>query len=302
MLLVVGASGNLGREAVRQALAGGHAVRAAARRPDALAHLTARGVEVVRMDLTDPPSVVRACQGVDAVVAAAHALLGSGANRSPQVDGAGNRILTDAAREAGVQHMVFLSTVGASPTAAVRFLRTKYAAEAHVRASGMRYTILRPTAFMEAHARQFIGTPLLTKGRVTIPGSGRNPINLIAAADAARYVMIGLADPRARDRVLEIGGWDNVTKDEIARTYARTAGVEARLRHVPRRVLRAGSVALGRVKPEIADALRLLSWVDSTDQTLDPTALQREFPFDMIRLEDFVRRDVASSRGGRATL
>ena len=53
-------------------------------------------------------------------------------------------------------------------------------------------------------------------GRVIIPGSGRNPINLIAAADVARYVIIGLTDPRARDRVLEVGGWDNTTKDEIA--------------------------------------------------------------------------------------
>ncbi|MFP3712426.1 SDR family oxidoreductase [Puerhibacterium sp. TATVAM-FAB25] len=296
MMLVVGASGNLGRETVRLALAGGHAVRAAARRPDALAHLRAHGVDVVQMDLTDPRSIARACQGVEAVVAAAHSLLGSGANRSPRVDGDGNRMLTDAAREAGVQHMVFLSTVGASPTADVEFLRTKHAAEEHVRASGMRYTILRPTAFMEAHARQYIGTPLLTRGRVTIPGSGRSPINLIAAADAARYVLIGLTDPRARDRVLEIGGWDNVTKDEIARTYARKAGISPRVRHLPRGLLRAGSVALGPVKPEVADALRLLLWVDGSDQTLDPTALQHEFPFDMVRLEGFVQRDVEAFR------
>ena len=62
----------------------------------------------------------------------------------------------------------------------------------------MTYTILRPSAFMDSHAHQFIGAPLVRTGKVVIPGSGRNPINLIAAADVARYVVIGLTDSRAR--------------------------------------------------------------------------------------------------------
>ncbi len=83
---------------------------------------------------------------------------------------------------------------------------------------------------METHAHQLIGLPLLKTGRVTIVGAGVNPLNFIAAADVARYVML-----------------------------------------------------------------------QTTDQTLDPTDLQREFPFDMIRVDDFIRRDVESFEAPRST-
>lgn len=300
MILVVGATGHLGRETVRQALEAGLAVRAASRRPESLADLSGIGAEAVRLDLTDAESVARACRGVDGVVAAAHSLLGSGRYRSDRVDGSGNRRLVDLAGEAGVRHVVLLSSVGASPSAPVAHLRIKHAAEQHVRSSGLDHTVLRPSAFMESHAHDFIGAPLMRTGRVLIPGSGRNPINLIAAADVARYVVIALTDPRARDRVLEVGGWDNRSKDDIARTYARVAGVEPVIRHLPPGVLRVAGTVLGPLRPGVADALRLLHWADTTDQVHDPSPLQREFPFDMVRLDEFIDRDVASFRSGRA--
>lgn len=294
MILVVGASGNLGRETVRLALDAGFPVRAAARQPEKLAHLTDRGVEVVHLDLVDPDSIARACRGVDGVVATAHSLVGSGVYRSPRVDGTGNQTLFDAARNAGVRHIVFLSTVGAAPAARVAFFRTKYAAEEHLRRSGIGYTILRPTAYMETHAHEFMGLPLLEKGKVTIVGAGRNPLNLIAAADVARYVMLGLTDPRAHNRILEIGGWDNRSHNELAAAYARIADITPRIRHLPLGVVKTASAVLQPFKPEVSDLLRLLDLVETTDQTLDPTELQREFPFEMIRLDDFIRHDVES--------
>lgn len=293
-ILVIGATGNLGRHTVRQALDAGLTVRAASRQPEKLAHLRTSGVEIVHADLIDAESVAQACAGVDGVVATAHSLLGSGRYRSQRVDGVGNQTLVEAARRAAVRHLVFVSSVGAAPTAPVEQLRTKFAVEEHVRDSGMDHTILRPSAFMESHAHQFIGVPLLRTGRVVIPGSGRNAINLIAAADMARYVLISLTDPRASNRVLEVGGWDNRTKDDIARTYARMANITPKIRHLPPRVLRAGSHMLQPIRPGVADALRLLHWADTTAQTMDPTSLQAEFPFEMVRLDDFIEQDAAS--------
>lgn len=293
-ILVIGATGNLGRHTVRQALEAGLKVRAASRHPEKLAYLGASGVEVVHADLIDPESVTRACAGIEGVVATAHSLLGSGKYRSSRVDGVGNQTLVEAARRTGVRHLVFVSSVGAAPTAPVEQLRTKFAVEEHIRDSGVDHTILRPSAFMESHAHQFIGAPLLKSGRVVIPGSGRNAINLIAAADVARYVLISLTDPRASNRVLEVGGWDNRTKDDIARTYARLANITPKIRHLPSRVLRTGSHLLQPVRPGVADALRLLHWADTTRQTMDPTRLQEEFPFEMVRLDDFIEQDTVS--------
>ena len=94
MILVVGASGFLGRETVRQLLAAGQRVRAAARIPDTVADLRQLGAEIVHADLIDPASLASACNGIDAVFAAAHSLHGcwqicvasGGRRRPPRAD------------------------------------------------------------------------------------------------------------------------------------------------------------------------------------------------------------------------
>lgn len=68
MILVVGANGFLGRETVRQLLAAGQRVCAAACVPDTVADLRQRGAEVVHADLIDPASPASACNGIDAHV------------------------------------------------------------------------------------------------------------------------------------------------------------------------------------------------------------------------------------------
>ena len=102
MILVVGASGYLGGYAVRRLLAAGQRVRAASRTPSRLAALQALGADVVAADLVDRGSLERACRGADAVLAAAHALMGTGRHASEHVDDRGHRDLIDVARHAGV--------------------------------------------------------------------------------------------------------------------------------------------------------------------------------------------------------
>jgi uncharacterized protein YbjT (DUF2867 family) len=72
MFLIVGATGVLGREATRQLLAAGYQVRAMTRNPESATDLKELGAEVIQGDLIDPPSLERACQGIEAVLAAAH--------------------------------------------------------------------------------------------------------------------------------------------------------------------------------------------------------------------------------------
>ena len=104
------------------------------------------GAEVVQGDLCDVASLRRACAGVDTVLAAAHSLLGRGAEASYYVDDLGHKQLIDAAKAAGVQHFVYTSVHGTGPDASVPFNQTKYAIEQYLAASGLSYTILRPTA------------------------------------------------------------------------------------------------------------------------------------------------------------
>src|SRR5260370_31515992 len=169
-----------------------------------LAHRKQQWLEIVSGDLRDLASLTSACQGVEQVLAAAHALDGKGDNNPRTVDDMGNRQLIYAAKDAGVKHFVYMSVQGASPDSPLEFFRIKYRTEEYLRASGLNFTILRPGAYMELWA-QLIGQPIREQGKTTIFGRGNNAINFVSVQDVARFVSIALDDPRARNAVIEVG-------------------------------------------------------------------------------------------------
>src|SRR6185503_17519311 len=165
MILVVGATGNLGRKVVRSLRASGEEVRAMTRVISKADELKALGAQPVRGDLTDPESLDFALRGTRAVVLAAHSILGRGAESSEAVDDEGHRALIDRAKSAGVEHIVYTSILGASHDHPLDFGRTKARIEDHLRDSGIAYTILRPASFMEIHAYQLIGKAVFEGNR-----------------------------------------------------------------------------------------------------------------------------------------
>jgi uncharacterized protein YbjT (DUF2867 family) len=293
MILIVGATGKLGRATARLLLEAGIGVRAMTRHPEQAGDLRQLGAEVVFGDLIDHESLARACVGAQSVLAAAHAMIGRGAYRSELVDDAGHRALIDAAKAAGVEHFVYTSIQGAAPDHPVDFWRTKYAIEQYLKASGLSYTILRPAAFMEDHAHEFLGKAILERGSVTILGRGNNPTNMVAVRDVAQFALIALTDPRARGETIEIGGPENLTKNQIAELYGRVAGVTPTVRHMPPVVLRVISAVLRPFHPGVSRVMQLSAAVDETDQTLDPTVTLQRYPLKLTHMEDFVRERVA---------
>ena len=170
MILVVGATGNLGRKVVRSLRASGEDVRAMTRVLARTDELKALGARPVRADLTDPESLDFAMRGARAVVLAVHSLLGRGAEASELVDDTGHRALIDSAKAAGVEHVVYTSVIGASPDHPLDFWRTKARIEQYLRDSGLGYTIVRAAAFMEVHAYQLIGKAVIEGKRVMLAG------------------------------------------------------------------------------------------------------------------------------------
>ncbi|MBN2149774.1 MAG: SDR family oxidoreductase [Anaerolineales bacterium] len=288
-VLVVGATGFMGREAVQQLLSAGMRVRVMARTPEKAADLQKLGAEVVQGDLIDPPSLSRACQGMDAVVSAAHSLLGSGKYSSAAVDDAGQRALIDAAKAAGVEHFVFTSVLGASSNSPIDFVQYKAAIEEYLQGCGMKYTILRPPAFMEWHAHIFLGKDILEKGKATILGKGEVLTNFMSAGDVAKFVVIALKNPRACNRILEIGGLDNISKNDLAKMYIRLSGREAKIGHLPPPMLRLMSVLLKPFQPGINRVMLMSYYNDRESQSFDARKILAEFPIDILCLEDFVK-------------
>jgi uncharacterized protein YbjT (DUF2867 family) len=292
MILIVGVTGVLGSETARQLLAAGHKVRGLTRYPENAAAVKKLGAEVVQGDLIDKDSLMRACQGVDAVLAAAHQLMGTGKYTSDAVDDQGHRTLIDVAKKAGVKHFVYTSAQHVSPDHPTDFYRNKANVEAYLRASGLSYTILRPPAFMEWHVHNLLGKNILDTGKTTIFGSGNNPANFMAARDVAHIAVLALTDPRLKNRIIEIGGPDNVTRNQIAEMYGRFSGRKPKVSHVPTRIMKVMAPVLRPVQPVVSRLMSFSVWTDTTTQSFNPDAMLKEFPMNLTRVEDFIREQV----------
>lgn len=289
MILVVGASGQLGGTIARQLLANGETIRAMSRRPEQLTELQAAGAEVVMGDLRDAETLSRACAGADRIVTTAHASGGSGDNAPERVDGDGNRNLIDAAKAAGVEHVVFISNTLAGADSPVDFYRFKAAAEEHLMSSDMAYTILRAAPLMDLMVTLF-GEPIARGQKVRIFGSGRNPISFIAIDDVARFAVQALRQPAARNRILTIGGPDTHTTRQIAETVARVTGEPLAVRNLPMPLLRLMKVVLRAFNPIFARRIEQMIVLDTTRQEIAMEEVLREFPVELTSLEAYVRR------------
>jgi uncharacterized protein YbjT (DUF2867 family) len=292
MILVVGATGVLGREVVRQLLASGQRVRALARHPRGADGLQHPKLETVRGDLIDRTSILSACNGIDALLAGAHALLGTGRHSSRAVDDLGHRTLIDAAKHSGVKRIVYISARGATLDHPVDFFQTKARIENHLRASGLQFSILRPSAFMESHVHQLLGKALLERGSTRIYGSGRNPINFISARDVAAFAVMALNDQMASDEIMEIGGPSNFSKREIAETYLRLSGRTGKVHSVPTALMRLMCPIVRPFNPVLSRLLAMSIWNDTSDQTFDAEALAKNYQVRLTHVEDFIREQI----------
>lgn len=297
MILVVGASGFLGREATKLLLDEGQQVRAMTRTPAKVEDLRKLGAEVIQGDLIDPPSLKRACQGIDRVLAAAHSLLGRGKYESKAVDDAGHRALIDAAKAAGVAHFVYTSMMGVSSDHPIDFCRTKYQVEEYLKASGLSYTILRPSGFMEWHAHIFNGKSILEKGKTSLIGTGNKPRNFIAVRDVARFAVLALTDPRLRNRTIEVGGPGNFTNNQVTELYGKLAGITPKVSRMPPAVAKVMSIALKPFHPGLSRVMYIGSLPDDAfSEKFDATALLSEFPRHLITLEEFIQQRVVETK------
>jgi uncharacterized protein YbjT (DUF2867 family) len=301
VILVVGATGVLGQKTVRLLLAEGHRIRAMTRVAERASDVAQQGAEVIAGDLIDPDSLARACRGVDRVFVAAHSFLGRGRYASAAVDDRGHRALIDAARLEGIKRFVYTSVLGASPIHPVDFCRTKYAIEQYLQASGLEHVILRPSAFMEWHAHIFNGKSILEKGRTQLLGSGTKPRNFVAAIDVAQLAASALTAPVIRHRVVEIGGPGNFNNNEVAELYARTAGIEPRISHLPRALVGVLARIAQPIHPGISRVMRVSSLPnDAFSETFDSAVLLREHPMRLTSLQEFVREQVARTNSKKS--
>ena len=287
MVLLAGGSGRLGEFVARQLVSEGRQVRLLAWSPREAAGLARHGAEVAVGDLRDRASLGRALEGVQRLVVAARDDRARG-HAGRAAEASAHHQLIEAACAERVEHLVFVSCLGAEAEHPLPAFRLRGAVEGRLRDSGLGHTIVRPAAVMEPWAA-WIGSQVRNGRTVTIPGLGDHPINLMALDDVVHYVLLALDHPEARQRTLEVGGPENLTLNQVADAFERCAGRQARRRYLPLGLLRAASACAAPVAPGWSQALATVAYRCSSDQRFDPAEMLEAFPRRLTRLTELAR-------------
>ena len=243
MILVTGGTGLNGKALLQRLSAGSVAVRALVRNPakaEAIAALP--NVEIVQGDMARPETLAPALHGVDRAM-----LISSSDPMMLEVQS--NFI--DAAKKAGVKHVVKLSGIMPELDSAFRFARMHGEIEKRLEASGMAFTHLRAGEFMPAYFRQVPN--IATKGAIFLPMEEAR-IASIDVGDIAEIAAKVLTGSGREGKIYPLTGSQALTMTEVAEKLSAAIGKPIRYVNVPPEAARQAQLAAG-MPPYLADAL-----------------------------------------------
>ena len=261
-VLVAGATGQVGGIVARKLLAAGIPVRALGRNREKLAALSALGADAVLVDLRDRPGVARACEGVGQIFTSVNNVMGRGDSSPNRVDLLAHDVLCDAAQEAGVRRLVYLSGRSLDPDNPVDFFRVKLSIEERIRRSGLSFVLLQPGAFMETWAGM-LAAGIRKNGTAVLFGNGNSVTNFIAVEDVAEFSVRVLVNEEICNEAIEFGGPSNISFDELLTQLEQHMGVRAKRRRIPVPVLWLGGLLL-RPFNEVAARLMRMGYFTAT--------------------------------------
>jgi uncharacterized protein YbjT (DUF2867 family) len=286
MVLVVGATGFLGTEICRELVNRDYSVKGMIRSssdPKRVRGLKDIGVATVEGDLKVAPSVKAALEDVDEVVSTATATRSrSDGDGIESVDADGQRALIQAAADAGVTQFVLISVTG-NIRSDDPLTSGKRRAEQALIDSGMTYTILRPCFFMEAWLSSSLGFDY-ANGRVQIFGSGDQKISWISLSDVARFATEVLKNPSAENAVIELGGPDALSPNEVVEIFERKSGRTFEIVRVPEEALQVQS---DMAEDSMSRTFAALSLGYAKGDVIPMESTLETYPMDLVSVDDY---------------
>lgn len=211
MILVMGASGNIGREIVKDLQAKGVAFRGGYRSPGEAETARQAGVETVMVDYGQPDTLDAAMQDIEKAF-----FVTSPSPQMPELEGH----IVDAAKRAGVRHLVKSSVFGAEGEDFL-FARSHRLVEKQIEASGLVYTFLRPNGFMQNLLGQ--AGSIQAQGAFFI-AVGDSRVSEIDVRDIARVAVTALTEPGHHGKAYELTGPESLTYTERAAILSEVLG------------------------------------------------------------------------------
>jgi uncharacterized protein YbjT (DUF2867 family) len=264
LVLVTGATGSQGGSVVQALLEQGHQVRGMTRNADTSAaeKLQQRGVEVVAGDFIDHDSLVRAASGVDTIFT-----MTTPFEQGVEVETAQGIAITNAAKEAGVGHLIYSSVANADKATGIPHFDSKYEVEKHIASSGVPYTIIAPVYFMENLTTPW-SMPGLRQGKLALALPADQPLQQIAVQNIGAFAA---AIVERRESVFghryDIAG-DELSGEVSAAILSEVTGRNIQYESFPPDALRAQS----------EDMALMFEWLNDTGYSADIAGLHRDFP------------------------
>ncbi|MEY2984071.1 MAG: Ycf39 [Cyanobacteriota bacterium] len=234
-VLVVGGTGTLGRQIVRQAIDQGHTVVCLVRNQRKATFLKEWGATLVSGNLCKPETLGPALDNIDAVIDAATARA-TDSLTIRQVDWDGKLHLIQAMHQAGIKRLIFFSILRASEYPNVPLMDIKACTEKFLAQTDLDYTVLQLAAFMQGLIGQY-AIPILDNQSVWKTGES-TPIAYMNTQDVAKFAVKALEVPETVKKTYPVVGTRPWSADEIIQLCERLSGNEARISQVPMPVLR----------------------------------------------------------------
>jgi uncharacterized protein YbjT (DUF2867 family) len=244
VILVTGATGKVGQEVVRQLSAARVPSRALVRNPVKATGIRLPGIEIVTGDLADVASLDRALSGVDRVF-----LLSPAAPE--QVELQGN--LIEAARRGGTRQIVKVSVAG-GPDSGTQIGRWHWSTEKQLEASGMGFTFLRPTLYMQQMLRY---APSIVAGGTFSAPIGSGEVAVVDTRDVAAVAVRALTEEGHDRKIYDLTGPEALSFDAMADAISAAIGRKVEYAHVPPEYARKQMLADG-VPRWLADDMLIL--------------------------------------------
>ncbi len=274
MILITGATGKTGTEVARQL--GGHGIqfRAQVRNPDKAAALKELGAELAVGDLADADFVRNALSDVDKAVL----ILPNGEHQLTM-----EKQFTDAAAAAGIEHLVKLSSMESVPGTTKPIPEMHVESEAHIRAAGLLWTMIRPTFFTQ----NFLASaPTIKKSGEIVMALGNAVVAPTDLRDVAEVIRLVLTDPAHHNKSYDLTGPEALTLSNVAEKFSKV--LDREIRYVPqpiedfRKVLTQVGLTEWRIDA-VCDEFRLLADRKSAETTdtirqllrREPTSLEK---------------------------
>jgi uncharacterized protein YbjT (DUF2867 family) len=276
LILLTGGTGYVGGRLLQCLENEGYAVRCMARRPEALRGRVGKNTEVVFGDCFDTASLSSALAGVHTAYYLVHSMGSAGSFEEKDRQAAIN--FAEAARAANVQRIIYLGGLGEG--ALSPHLRSRQQVGAALRTPGVDVTEFRASIVIGSGSLSFeIIRALVERLPVMIcPAWVSIAAQPIGIEDLVHYLVEGLNLPYAGNRIIEIGGADQVSYKDIMTEYARQRNLRRLMISVPVLTPRLSSLWLGLVTPVYARVGRkLIDSIRNPTVVRDPIALELFF-------------------------